>query len=169
MMRSAVPRVQKPLFRRGWFIALVVTLTIIIWGVSLSYASDQGGEPTPGPSNGTATAPAIAAPALPVPSVALGSVAPGALAADQGWSLHLYAIRPNSAGYFTATITVANDTGTVRSGRFTLTVIRAGYEVATLSGTVSAVAAHQTATVPMVSSTLFLPGPFTVKFRSYSS
>jgi len=47
-------------------------------------------------------------------------------------------------------------------------VMRAGYVVATLRGTVSSVAAHQTVSVPMASATLFLPGPFTVKFRSYS-
>jgi hypothetical protein len=82
--------------------------------------------------------------------------------------LHLYAIRPDGAGYFSATIMVANDTATIRSGRFTLMVMRAGYVVATLRGTVSSVAAHQTVSVPMASATLFLPGPFTVKFRSYS-
>lgn len=163
MRPSAVPRVQKPLLRRGWFIALVVTLTIIVWGVSLSYASDQGGGPASGPGEVATTAPAIHISAATVPSVA-----PGALATDQGWSLHLYAIHPNGAGYFTATIMVANDTAAARPGRFTLTVIRAGYAVATLSGTVSSVAAYQTVSVPMVSATLFLPGPFTVKFRSYS-
>ena len=136
-MRSAVSLVSRPLFRRSWLIALVITLAVVIWGVSLSYAGGQDDGTALGPVGIPATSETTA------PVSNSPSAAPGALAVDQGWSLHGYSIRPDDFGYFAATIMVANDTASARPGSFTLTITDAGRLIATLRGTVSLAAAHQ--------------------------
>ena len=85
---------------------------------------------------------------------------------DQGWALLAYTLSKDVLGQFTATIKVSNDAASARFGMFTLTVTRAGKRVAFLQGDVTSVAPHQAATITMISTDSYVPGPYVVSFRS---
>ena len=170
MIHRAIGLFRKALFHRGWFIALLIIVGVVASGIAMSFAgaTGRGGAVMRWRLPTLATLPALPGPVVSKtgPPRALAWSTSGTRPVDQDWTLLAYNLSENVLGQFAATIKVSNDATSARFGAFTLTVTRASKRVASLQGVVSSVAAHQAATITMISMDSYVPGPYVVKFQS---
>jgi hypothetical protein len=171
MIHGMIGSFRKALFHRGWFIALLIIVGVVASGIAMSFAgaTGRGGALLRWRPPTLATLPALPGPVVSKtgpPRVLAWSTSPGTRPVDQDWTLLAYNLSENVLGQFAATIKVSNDAASARFGAFTLTVTRASKRVASLQGVVSSVAAHQAATITMISMDSYVPGPYVVRFQS---
>jgi hypothetical protein len=127
---------RKPLLRRGWFVALLITAGVIAWGVALSFSGsgtlDTLAPPVPVPTpaaaatSRTSVPTGQAAPACGSLAGFSGPVHSGDPRVDRGWALRNYQLSKDLVGDFAATIEVTNEADSSRVGLFALTVTSAG-------------------------------------------
>lgn len=86
--------------------------------------------------------------------------------ADGGWVVESQTLKNDGLGSFGGTARITNTNDGTESGLFTLTVFKAGKQVASLTGSSSDVEAGKTVTVTFISSDKYVSGPYTYDFQN---
>lgn len=150
------------LFRRWWFMAIVVVAAIVIGGVALSLS-----RPAEQATSGSVQTSATTAASATMPTTASGvpQDVPEHLT-DKNWLLAGYQVVDDGTGFFTGQVTVTNQASVRRSGLFELVILVNGHQVGTLFGqTTAPVDAGATTVVELPVGDHFVPGPYTVDFH----
>jgi hypothetical protein len=85
---------------------------------------------------------------------------------DGGWVVESYQFKNDGLGDFGGTARLTNTKGETRNGIFTITVFKAGKQVASLQGSASDVESGKTVTVQLISSDKYVAGPYTIDFQN---
>ncbi len=88
---------------------------------------------------------------------------------DKGFAIADLQVTQDSLGEWDAVARITNETASVRSGSFTVTIFRNGSIVATLRGSVSGLSAGNANTVDFFSTDKYSPGDFTTNFQTDSA
>lgn len=175
---------KKPIYKRWWFIALIVVLVLGI-GSSINGGDTKAGESTDPAANASATqaatptAPAESSSAAPTstapkpsasdePAKSSESAAPtksSSKLSDGVWNVESLKVK-DSLGDFSGTARITNTGDSKASGAFTVTVFKAGDQVASLMGFANDAEAGKTVTVQLISTDAFVKGPYTFDFQN---
>ena len=160
---KAYAKAQRPWFKKKRFIGLGVLVLIVI---AIIANSGGGSKSTPKTTTaasatrqGTNETPGTTPP---------GSSAGSALPIQSGdWRLDSVRPKDDGLGHFSvdARITYTGSASNGGTNLFTLTIFKAGKEIAVLNGSASSVPAGKATTVQFISSDKFVVGPYTFDFQ----
>ncbi|MDX6264654.1 MAG: hypothetical protein QOH84_6342 [Kribbellaceae bacterium] len=165
---KAYAKAQRPWYKKKRFIGLGALIVIIV----IVIASNNGGSTSTTPPAAQSTAAKASAPKASAPASAPASVpvaAGKALPIQNGdWRLDSIRIKDDGLGDFggVARVTYTGDDKSGGTNLFTLTVFKAGKDIAVLSGSATSVLPGTTATVQFIGGDKFVAGPYTYDFQN---
>jgi hypothetical protein len=167
---------KKPIYKRVWFIILAVLVVLIIIG---SVAGGGGGNKNAGTavdqpavdsgassssSSSSSSSTSAPAPKATAPAVKPKPAAP-AKPSDKDWVVQSTKLKNDGLGDWGGTARITNNSGDSRTMVCTITLFRAGKQIASLEGSAQDVAAHKTVTVDLISEDKYHAGKYSVDFQ----